>query len=343
MILLTEIQTRGLFLTGGPPQHDTWDPKPDAPAEIRGELKPIATVVPGLHVSEIFPRLAQLADKYCVVRSVTHHDTVHTSAGYTMLTGVPHLRANSGSAANIHPTPNDHPHLGSLLAKVRQGDGAVPVFASLPEVIKDAAVNEFPGQGAGVTSVSDDGRYVFVSTSSGVRMLSTEGRLAPQPQPDAFINSGYFEVTGSYPLRELDLETGTISERTDNPGGDVHYSTRISRSADRSVLLFEEDNKLFTFNAASGAFSTTNANAGQQSAVSRNGALIALGGWSGGAIVLDAEFRSLKLLSGVGAGVGFDPVRDMPGGERRCNRIARRVGGRRVLGDWRWRPPRPPI
>ena len=56
-------------------------------AEIRGELKPITTAVPGILVSELFPQLARLADKYCIVRSVTHHDTVHTSAGYTMLTG----------------------------------------------------------------------------------------------------------------------------------------------------------------------------------------------------------------------------------------------------------------
>ncbi len=48
-----------LFLTGGPPQHDTFDLKPDAPAEIRGELKPIATTVPGVQISELFPRLAR--------------------------------------------------------------------------------------------------------------------------------------------------------------------------------------------------------------------------------------------------------------------------------------------
>src|SRR5262245_26677216 len=57
-----------LFLTGGPPQHDTWDLKPDAPAEVRGELRPIATSVPGIRVSELFPRLARHADRYCVVR-----------------------------------------------------------------------------------------------------------------------------------------------------------------------------------------------------------------------------------------------------------------------------------
>src|SRR5947209_4413650 len=65
-----------LFLTGGPPQHDTWDSKPDAPADIRGEFSPIATSVPGVFVSELFPRLAQIAQRYCIMRSVTHADTV---------------------------------------------------------------------------------------------------------------------------------------------------------------------------------------------------------------------------------------------------------------------------
>src|SRR5262249_52740348 len=71
-----------LFLTGGPPQLDTFDLKPDAPAEIRGELKPIATTVTGLRFGELCPRLAKQAHRVCVVRSVTHGDATHTSAGY---------------------------------------------------------------------------------------------------------------------------------------------------------------------------------------------------------------------------------------------------------------------
>jgi hypothetical protein len=138
-----------LFLTGGPPQLDTFDLKPDAPAAIRGELRPVATNVPGVRISELCPHLARQADKYCLVRSVTHPDTTHTSAGYTMLTGAPHPLANSATAANIRPTANDHPHPGALLARVRPPQGGGLAFAALPEVIKDAGVNEFPGQGAG--------------------------------------------------------------------------------------------------------------------------------------------------------------------------------------------------
>lgn len=138
-----------LFLTGGPPQLDTFDLKPMAPAEIRGELRPIVTNVSGIQIGELCPHLARQADKYCIVRSVTHPDTVHTSAGYTMLTGAPHPKANAKTAADIRPTPDDHPHLGALLAKFHPPRGGEPAFASLPEIIKDAAVNEFPGQSAG--------------------------------------------------------------------------------------------------------------------------------------------------------------------------------------------------
>src|SRR5262245_53506128 len=89
-----------LFLTGGPPQLDTFDMKPLAPIEVRGELKPIPSCVPGIQVAELLPRLASQTDKYCIVRSVTHADTVHTSAGYTMLTGVRHPLANARSATD---------------------------------------------------------------------------------------------------------------------------------------------------------------------------------------------------------------------------------------------------
>ena len=64
---------------GGPAQQDTWDLKPDAPAEIRGEFKPIATKVPGIQICEHFPQLAQRTDKLAIVRSMTHTDVDHTT------------------------------------------------------------------------------------------------------------------------------------------------------------------------------------------------------------------------------------------------------------------------
>ncbi len=138
-----------LFLTGGPPQHDTWDPKPQAPAEIRGELAPIATRTTGACVSELFPKVAQASDKLCIVRSVTHGDTLHTTAGYTMLTGTYHRTPSLKSANMVKAAPEDHPHLGAILSLVRGSGDGLPTFVALPEVIKDANVNVFLGQDGG--------------------------------------------------------------------------------------------------------------------------------------------------------------------------------------------------
>ena len=79
-----------LFLLGGPPQHETWDPKPDAPAEVRGDFQPIASAVPGLRVCELMPKVAKLADRIAVLRAVATGDNAHSSSGYAMLTGTPH-------------------------------------------------------------------------------------------------------------------------------------------------------------------------------------------------------------------------------------------------------------
>src|SRR5439155_18666603 len=76
-----------LWMTGGPPQHETWDPKPDAPAEIRGPFKSIATSVPGLRVGELMPRTAALCHNLCVVRSVVTNNPSHVTGSYEMLTG----------------------------------------------------------------------------------------------------------------------------------------------------------------------------------------------------------------------------------------------------------------
>ncbi|MFM7315642.1 MAG: DUF1501 domain-containing protein, partial [bacterium] len=76
-----------IFQWGGPSQLDTWDPKPDAPAEIRGEFASIDTAVPGIRISEHFPRLAKQTDKLAIVRSMTHTDPAHLSTVHHILTG----------------------------------------------------------------------------------------------------------------------------------------------------------------------------------------------------------------------------------------------------------------
>src|SRR3954462_8671058 len=78
-----------LWLQGGPPQHETFDPKPEAPGEIRGEVKPIATHVPGLRFWGLLPRTACRADRLAVLRSLATDDDNHDVSGYWVLTGYP--------------------------------------------------------------------------------------------------------------------------------------------------------------------------------------------------------------------------------------------------------------
>ncbi|HVX12992.1 MAG TPA: DUF1501 domain-containing protein [Pirellulales bacterium] len=135
-----------LFMWGGPAHQDTWDLKPDAPAEVRGEFKPIATRVPGVQICEHMPLLAQRADKLAIVRSLTHTNVNHTSATHFLLTGQP-------------PPPGgdltkDWPHMGSVLARLGRGRGPLPPFVSMrpkPHVENDVPrfVEQSQGQFAG--------------------------------------------------------------------------------------------------------------------------------------------------------------------------------------------------
>src|SRR5262245_12257989 len=84
-----------IFLKGGPSHLDTFDMKPGAPTAIRGEFRPIATAVPGLHVCEHLPRLARQAGRIMLLRSLTHRDHNHASAAYEMTTGHPYPRASN--------------------------------------------------------------------------------------------------------------------------------------------------------------------------------------------------------------------------------------------------------
>jgi hypothetical protein len=135
-----------LFMWGGPAQQDTWDMKPDAPAEYRGEFKPIRTNVPGIQICEHLPRLAQRMDKLALIRSMTHGDVNHTTATHELLTG----RPVPPQGKTLH---EDWPHIGSVLAKLGRGNGPLPPFVSMmPKVKTDGAprfVEESHGQGAG--------------------------------------------------------------------------------------------------------------------------------------------------------------------------------------------------
>ena len=87
-----------VYLFGGPSQIDTFDMKPDAPADFRGEFRPIDTVVPGLRICEHFPLLARQADKFAIIRSMHHLHPRHGYGLYYMFTGREHARPDLDAA-----------------------------------------------------------------------------------------------------------------------------------------------------------------------------------------------------------------------------------------------------
>lgn len=133
-----------LFMWGGPAHQDTWDMKPDAPAEIRGQFSPISTNVPGIQICEHFPQLAQRCDKLVIVRSMTHNNADHTPSTHFLLTGQPPPQSTERRS--------QWPHMGSVLSRLGRGRGALPPFVSMrPKLENDVPrfVEQSQGQFAG--------------------------------------------------------------------------------------------------------------------------------------------------------------------------------------------------
>lgn len=136
-----------LFMLGGPPQHETWDPKPDAPAEVRGDFKPIATATPGLHVGELMPQTAKLTNHIAVLRAMATDDNAHSASGYWMLTGYPHSPKNAENS--LPGPPNDWPCMAAVVRHLKGDAGPLPGSIRLPEEIWNTGKLLWPGQDAG--------------------------------------------------------------------------------------------------------------------------------------------------------------------------------------------------
>lgn len=134
-----------VFASGGQSQFETWDPKPDAPSEIRGEFGSISTAVPGTFVCEHMPRLAALADRYALIRTMSHLDVDHGSAVYLTLTGQYHQRITS----NPPPRPTDTPSLLSVYKRLQPHSGTIAPVMELngPAIVApmEIAAGQFGG------------------------------------------------------------------------------------------------------------------------------------------------------------------------------------------------------
>jgi hypothetical protein len=133
-----------VFYYGGPSHLDTWDMKPTAPLEIRGEFRSIATSVPGIRVCEHLPRCARVMDKLAVIRSMHHSMRNHNAAAVESLCGRAPLK---GDLELLADDPNSFPCYGAALSFVDPGRRNLPSHVALPHVMRNVVT--LPGQNAG--------------------------------------------------------------------------------------------------------------------------------------------------------------------------------------------------
>ena len=132
-----------IWLDGGPSHYESFDPKPDAPSEIRGDFKTIPTKVPGVHFSECVPELAEVADKFTVVRSICHKDPNHGGGNHYMMTGMPTpVPVACGAFVTFHPS------FGSMVSYDRGIRNGLPAYISMPEISRSGGPNFLGGQHA---------------------------------------------------------------------------------------------------------------------------------------------------------------------------------------------------
>lgn len=177
-----------LFLTGGASQHDTFDMKPDAPAEIRGDFSPIATQTPGLQICEGFPLLAARSRHWSLLRSLTHTDNGHDTGTYLMLTGRSKIPPTFKSSL---PQGIDDPSITAIAGALTQKRGLLPTSAILPEKIYHSNSGVYPGQFAGMLGKGNE-PWLIECTD----------------KPHA-----YHSYSGAFPNYLFDLHKGQLSDK----------------------------------------------------------------------------------------------------------------------------------
>jgi hypothetical protein len=202
-----------IFLQGGPSHIDLWDPKPDAPDNIRGLFKPIQTKTPGLHFGEHMPRLATVTDRVTMIRSLSYTPVGlfnHTAAMYQMLTGyTPDKVSPSGQLDP--PSPADYPNVGSNVVKLRPPSEAMLPFVMLPRPLQESNVIGKAGT-AGFLGKAYDPYYMYQDPNARLnlddlllRREISELRLKRRSTLLGTINSGMPELEAATRGYALDV------------------------------------------------------------------------------------------------------------------------------------------
>src|SRR6267143_4007473 len=160
-----------IFLQGGPSHIDIWDPKPDAPSNVRGEFKPIKSNVPGIWLTEVMPKLAKQMDKATLIRSMSYTPAGlfnHTAAHYQMMTGYTPDRV-SPSGQLEPPAPNDYPHAGCQIARLRPPEVPMLPFVLLPRPTQESNVIG-KGSTAGFLGAAYDPYYFYQDPNKDIKL-----------------------------------------------------------------------------------------------------------------------------------------------------------------------------
>ncbi len=177
-----------IFHYGGPSHIDTYDMKPNAPAEIRGQFGSIATSVPGIRVCEHLPQTARVMDRLAIVRSMHHPMTNHNAAAFTALCGRDPLKGDLELLSNDR---NDPPCYGAILSAIMRERPGLPTFVALPHVMYN--VVQLPGQVPG-----------FLGSAHGPFQVN-----ADPSAPD--FHMGELELPGDLSLDRLDHRASLLS------------------------------------------------------------------------------------------------------------------------------------
>lgn len=160
-----------VWLDGGPSHYETFDPKPEAPKEIRGEFKSIPTCVPGVHFSETLPRLAKSFNKFTVVRSICHKDPNHGGGNHYLMTGAPTpVPVGCGAFVSFHPS------FGSMVSHERGIRGGLPAYMSLPAASRSGGPNFLGAQHAPFVIGGDPNSKSFRVRDVAIPQEISEGR-----------------------------------------------------------------------------------------------------------------------------------------------------------------------
>ncbi|MGH7200939.1 MAG: DUF1501 domain-containing protein, partial [Planctomycetaceae bacterium] len=145
-----------VWLDGGPTHYETFDPKPLAPKEVRGEFHPIATALPGVQFSHHLQKLAASAGKYAVIRSIRHDQGNHGAGNHYMMTGAPpRIPVGCGAFVSFHPS------LGSVAAHQLGTEGGLPAYFSMPKMSRSGGPNFLGAKYAPFVVADDPNRSNF--------------------------------------------------------------------------------------------------------------------------------------------------------------------------------------